>query len=76
MSVARVSASKGGSHLPDVDRTLGHMDPWLVSILKILQFPAFIVDAVGQTISHYQNHLKMIPRHSQGSGTVFALQDS
>lgn len=36
---------------------------------KILQFPAVAVATVGRIISHYQNHLKVILRHSQESGT-------
>lgn len=37
---------------------------------KILQFPAVTAATVSQIISYYQNHLKVIPRHSHWPGTV------
>lgn len=65
-----MSPSGRGSHHIHVGRTLGHIAPWLVSVLKIFQFPAVSVDTVSGIISHYLHHLKVIPQHSQELGTV------
>lgn len=51
-------------------RDTGAYGPMTCIYRKILQFPAVTVATVRRIISHYQNHLKVIPRHSQGSGTV------
>lgn len=48
----------------------GAYGPMTCIYRKILQFPAVAVATVGRIISRYQNHLKVIPRHSRESGTV------
>lgn len=51
-------------------RDTGSYGPMTRVYRKILQFPAVAAATVSQIISHYQNHLKVIPRHSHWPGTV------
>lgn len=48
----------------------GSYGPMTCVYKKILQFPAVTAAAVSRIISRYQNHLKVIPRHSHWPGTV------
>lgn len=51
-------------------RDTGSYGPMTCVHRKILQFPADTAATVSQIVSHYQHHLKVIPRHRHWAGTV------